>query len=39
GWVLLDYGDLIVHVFSPEERDYYGLDEFWAKARPVLKIQ
>ena len=39
GWLLLDYGDVIVHVFSDEERDYYNLDDFWRNARTVLKVQ
>ncbi len=32
-WVLLDYGDLIVHVFTEERRAYYGLDALWGDAR------
>lgn len=32
GWVLLDYGSLIVHVFLPEVRGFYGLDKLWADA-------
>ena len=39
GWLLLDYGDVIVHVFGAEEREYYRLDEFWHEARAMLKIQ
>ncbi len=31
-WVLLDYGDLVVHVFDQETRDYYDLDRLWADA-------
>jgi len=36
-WVLLDIGDLIVHIFLPETRDYYNIDELLAKIakRPV----
>lgn len=39
GWLLLDYGDLIVHVFAPAEREYYQLDELWSEAAPIIRIQ
>ena len=35
GWVLLDFVDFVVHVFSGEQRDYYRLDNLWADA-PVV---
>jgi ribosome-associated protein len=38
GWILLDYGDIIVHIFSENERQTYGLDEMWGQARPVLRV-
>lgn len=31
-WILLDAGDIIVHVFQPETREYYGLERLWADA-------
>ncbi len=34
-WVLLDYGDLIVHLFMPEQREYYALEHMWADAKRV----
>ncbi|MGF6824541.1 ribosome-associated protein [Microbacterium sp. ZKA21] len=37
-WVLLDFGDLIVHVFHAEERVYYGLERLW-KDCPVVPIE
>jgi len=39
GWLLLDYGDVIVHIFSASERDYYQLDKLWDEARTLLRIQ
>lgn len=31
-WVLLDYGDVIVHVFAPEQREFYRLEAYWSGA-------
>jgi|CXWL01.1.fsa_nt_gi ribosome-associated protein len=39
GWVLIDFNDAIVHLFSPEQRDYYNLEELWAKGVSVVHIQ
>ena len=39
GWILLDYGEVIVHIFATKEREYYGLDRLWAKAIPIVRIQ
>ena len=38
-WVLLDYGSVIVHIFTPPERDYYGLEKHWSEARTILRVQ
>ena len=38
-WILLDYGDVIVHIFGALEREFYQLDELWREASPVLRIQ
>jgi ribosome-associated protein len=34
-WVLSDYGDLVVHIFSPKARDYYDLERLWRGAKVV----
>ena len=39
GWLLLDFGDVIIHIFAPYEREYYQLDKLWSKANLVLRIQ
>jgi ribosome-associated protein len=39
GWVLLDYGQIVVHVFGPEQRAYYDLERRWKDAPTLLKIQ
>ena len=39
GWLLIDYGDVIVHIFATLEREYYQLDKLWGQANLVLRIQ
>jgi nicotinate-nucleotide adenylyltransferase len=38
-WVLVDFGSVVVHVFTPPERDYYSLEKHWSEARTVLRVQ
>jgi ribosome-associated protein len=38
-WILVDFGDVIVHVFTPPERDYYGLEKHWSEAKAILRVQ
>jgi ribosome-associated protein len=39
GWVVVDYGDVVVHLFSPDQRAYYDLEEFWSKGRVLVRLQ
>ncbi len=39
GWLLLDYSDVVAHIFSAKQREYYQLDELWHQAKLVLRIQ
>jgi ribosome-associated protein len=39
GWMLVDYGDIILHIFSPHRRDYYRLEELWSEGKVLLHVQ
>jgi ribosome-associated protein len=39
GWLLLDYGDVIVHIFGQKEREYYHLERLWSEAKTVVYLQ
>ncbi len=36
-WILMDYGSVIVHIFTPEKREFYDLESLWADAEKILK--
>ena len=39
GWVLMDFIDIVVHIFSPSQRDFYQLEDLWKEAPILLKMQ
>ena len=39
GWILLDFGDVIVHIFGPKEREYYRLESLWSEAKTIVYLQ
>lgn len=39
GWILLDIGDIIVHLFSPGQRNYYKLEDLWSQGKILLHLQ
>ena len=39
GWMVVDFGDVVVHLFSPDQRTYYDLEEFWQEGKVLVKLQ
>jgi ribosome-associated protein len=39
GWILIDLGDIIIHLFHPEQRTYYTLEELWETGKVLLRIK
>jgi ribosome-associated protein len=38
-WILVDFGSVIAHIFTPPERDYYQLERHWSEAKTILRLQ
>jgi ribosome-associated protein len=39
GWVVVDYGDVVIHLFSPDQRDFYQLEDLWNDGKVLLRLQ
>jgi ribosome-associated protein len=39
GWIVVDYGDIVVHLFEPELRRFYKLEELWKEGKVILRVQ
>jgi ribosome-associated protein len=39
GWLLIDFGDIILHVFSTDQREYYQLEKLWSNGKVLLHVQ
>lgn len=39
GWIVIDYGDVVIHLFDSELRRYYNLEELWKEAKVLLRLQ
>jgi ribosome-associated protein len=38
GWIVVDTGDTVVHIFSTDQRDYYNLEELWSSGKVLLRL-
>lgn len=39
GWVVVDFGDVVLHLFSPDQRDYYQIEDLWENGKVLLRLQ
>jgi ribosome-associated protein len=38
GWMVVDLGDVVVHLFSPEQREYYDLEKLWDRGKVIVRL-
>jgi ribosome-associated protein len=39
GWLLTDFGEVILHIFSPDRRDYYRLEDLWREGKVLIHLR
>jgi len=39
GWLVADMGDIVLHLFSPDQRDYYQLEQLWEEGKVLVHLQ
>lgn len=39
GWLVVDLSDIVIHLFSPDQRDYYQIEQLWNKGKILLHVQ
>ncbi|MEW6404738.1 MAG: ribosome silencing factor [Chloroflexota bacterium] len=39
GWLVVDFGDVVVHLFSPDQREFYRLEELWSEGKVLVRLQ
>lgn len=39
GWLVVDLGDVVVHLFSPDQREYYSLEKLWERGKTLVRLQ
>ena len=39
GWLVIDLGNIVVHLFSPDQRDYYDLEGLWSEGKVLVRLE
>ena len=39
GWIVVDFGDVVLHLYSPDMRSYYQLEDLWSEGKVLVRLQ